>query len=220
MYKMRKPRQVALIIAVISMTPFAQAGSYDDFFRAIVRDDPPALTALIVRGFDPNSVDENGQPGLARALMADSFRAALVLAQLPHTNVALRNRAGETGLMLAALKDQAAICRVLLDRGAPADSEGWTPLHYAAAGNSLDALKLLLGRGARVDARAPNGRTPLMMAALHASEAVGEALLAAGADPAARDRADLGPADLARQAGRDSYAVRLEAVAARGRKSR
>ena len=211
-----KAVQVAVFIGFSS----ANAGSYDDFFQAIVRDDPTTLRALVGRGFDPNSVDEYGHTGLTRALMAESFDAALTLARLPATDVRRRNRAGETGLMVAALKGQAAICQVLLDRGAPLDSEGWSPLHYAAAGNSLSVLKLLLTRGAAVDARAPNGRTPLMMAVLHASEEVAEALLAAGADPRARDRADLGPADLARQAGRDSYALRLDTAAARPPKPR
>jgi ankyrin repeat protein len=216
MRMIRKALQTIVITSIYS----AHAGSYDDFFRAVVRDDSRTLQALVGRGFDPNSVDEEGQTGLTRALMVDSFEAALLLARLPTTDVRRRNRAGETGLMVAALKGQVDICRALLERGAPVDSEGWTALHYAASGNSLSALKLLLTRGAAVDARAPNGRTPLMMAVLHASEEVADALLAAGADPAARDRAEYRPADLARLAGRDSYAQRLEAAEKQGRNPR
>ena len=202
-------------LIVIACVFSAHAGSYDDFFRAVVRDDPAVIQALVARGFDPNSVDEYGHSGLGRALMVDSFEAALALARLPATDVRWRNRSGETSLMLAALKDQEAICRVLLERGAPADSEGWTPLHYAVSGNSLAVVKLLLARGVRVDAPAPNGRTPLMLAAQHASEEVIQWLLRSGADPAARDQRDWTAADLAEAAGRDSLAARLRNQVAR-----
>jgi len=207
------------IVVLAAFFP-AYAGSYDDFFRAIVRDDPNAVLALVARGFDPNSVDEYGQSGLGRALMVDSFQAALALARLPATDVRWRNRSGESTLMLAALKGQEAICRVLLERGAAADSEGWTPLHYAASGNSLAVARLLLARGARVDAPAPNGRTPLMLAAQHGSEELVDALLAAGADPSARDRREVTAADMATAAGREPLAARLEGLAARRRARR
>lgn len=210
---MRRFRFIVYLFVFIGVS-VSQADSYSEFFRAIVRDDPSTLRSLLDRGFDPNSVDEKGQPAIARALMADSFAAALTLAQAPAFNVKQRNKAGETGLMLAALKGQPQICRVLLERGAPADYDGWTPLHYAASGNSLTVVRLLLERGVRVDPRAPNGRTPLMMAASFAGEEVVAALLAAGADPAARDRNEIGPADLARQSGREWLARRIESAAA------
>ena len=55
----------------------AVADSYSEFFRAIIQDNPSSIQALLNRGFDPNSVDERGQPGISRALMLDSFDAAL-----------------------------------------------------------------------------------------------------------------------------------------------
>jgi ankyrin repeat protein len=193
----------------------ARAGSYEAFFRAVIGDDPGTIEALAARGFDPNSVDPNGQPALIRALQAESYLAAMALARLPSTRVDLRNPAGETPLMLAAFKGEMDIVHVLLARGAAVNPSGWTPLHYAASGDSLPAIQELLARGAEVDSRAPNHqRTPLMMAAMYASEDVINALLKAGADPGARDQYGETAADLAARGGRDWLAERLARRAA------
>ena len=209
-----------LHLAVALCVSAAHAGSYDDFFRAVIGDNPRAIEALVARGFDPNSVDPEGQPAIIRALQAESYQAALALARLPSTRIEIRNPAGETPLMMAALKNEMPVFEALLERGAAIDGPGWTPLHYAAAGDSLPAVQELLRRGARVDAKAPNNdRTPLMMAVLTAGEPVVDALLAAGADPAARDRYGRSVADLAAGGGREWLARRLEALAAKGRRA-
>ena len=198
----------------------SHAGSYDSFFRAVVGDDPSTLEALVARGFDPNSVDPNGQPGLIRALQAESYLSAMALARMPSTRVDIRNPAGETPLMLAALKGEMDVLHVLLARGAAVNPPGWTPLHYAASGDSLPAVQELLASGAEADARAPiHRRTPLMMAAMHAGEDVINALLKAGADPGAQDQHGETAADLAARGGRDWLAERLARRAAAGKAS-
>jgi len=203
-------KAVHLVVAIALSFP-ALAGSYDDFFRAVVRDDPGEIREWIDRGFDPNARDPNGQPAVMRALLAESYAAALGLAQSPGFDPNTRNPKGETPLMMAALKSQPNLCRVLIDRGAAVDpASGWTPLHYAASGNSLDATKLLLAAGARIDPRAPNRRTPLMLAAQYASEEVVGTLLASGADASIRDQNGASAADLARAQGREKLAEALE----------
>jgi ankyrin repeat protein len=187
----------------------AYAGSYVDFFRAVIRDDAGEVRELVARGFDPNARDEAGQPAIIRALQVDSYDAALGLAKLPGLDVEALNKAGETPLMIAALKGQLAVCEVLVARGAALNRPGWAPLHYAASGNSLPVLRYLIKSGARLDAPAPNGRTALMMAVMHSDEVLVDALLAAGADTQARDRNDITAVELARRAGRDRLAARL-----------
>lgn len=206
-------------LAVAATVCSAHAGSYDDFFRAVHGNDAAAVEALVARGFDPNAPDERGQPALMRALEADANEAALTLARLPGTNVDAQNPAGETPLMMAAMKNNTAVCEALIERGAAIDKPGWAPLHYAAAGSSLSALRLLLAEGAAVDARAPNGRTPLMMAALYADETLVDALLAAGADLQAREESGATAADLAAAGGREWLAEKLAERAA-GRRVR
>lgn len=209
---MKNIRKVAYLAAMACIS-CAGPGSYDGFFRALVGDEDAQIRAYVARGFDPNSRDPNGQPAIIRALVADANHSALALAQLPGTDVNVRNKAGETPLMMAALKGQPEICRVLIARGAEVRITGWTPLHYAVAGNSLPSTLLLLKEGAEVDARAPNGRTALMLAAQHGSEDIVDALLAAGADAAAVDRNGTVAADLADLAGREKLAARLQSRA-------
>jgi ankyrin repeat protein len=67
----------------------------------------------------------------------------------------------------------------------------------------------LLQRGAAVNATAPNGNTPLMMAAQTGASARVEILLAKGADVKRLNGMNLSAADIAEQAGRDNLAERL-----------
>ena len=54
-------KKIPYIIVFICFST-AHAGSFEDFFSAIQRDDARALTALLQRGFDPNTRDAKGQP--------------------------------------------------------------------------------------------------------------------------------------------------------------
>ncbi|RMB91083.1 hypothetical protein DUI87_32681 [Hirundo rustica rustica] len=59
--------------------------------------------------------------------------------------------------------------------------------HYASRNGHLAVCRLLLERGAPCDARTPGGATPLHRACYCGHRAVTELLLAHGADPAATD---------------------------------
>ncbi len=61
-------------------------------------------TACWQRGFDPNTPDEKGQVGLYLALREGSLKVAEVLLQHPQLKVDAANAAGETPLMMAALR--------------------------------------------------------------------------------------------------------------------
>lgn len=197
----------------------ARAGAYEDFFKSVINDDARTVGALLARGFDPNSRDEKGQNLLYLSQRDGAFKVAQVLLDHPQLRVDLPNSAGETALMMAALRDQDAWVARLLDKGAriegavDGDQPGWTPLHYAAASPGSKSLALLLSRGARVDARSPNGTTPLMMAAQYGPEEAVAALLKQGADVRLRNDLNLGAADFAQRGGRESLAGRLAAAA-------
>jgi ankyrin repeat protein len=180
----------------------AQAGSYDDFFQAVKRDDPRTITDLLRRGFDANALDPAGQHGLFVAVKDGSLKAAEALIAWPKTKVEWRSPKDESPLMIASLKGQVEIVRKLIARDADVNKTGWTPLHYAATGGHLDVIQILLEEHAYIDAESPNKSTPLMMAAKYGSLAAVKLLLEAGADPRLRNQLGLSAVDFAQQANR------------------
>jgi ankyrin repeat protein len=203
-------KKIIYLILAVGISNAATAGSYEDFFIAIRNDNTSALTALLQRGFDPNTVSEKGQPGLTMALQERSLKAAKLLLEQPTVKVDALNQAGESALMMAALKGDIASAKMLLERGAKVNQSGWSPLHYAATGPQPELVRLLLERGAEIDAASPNGTTPLMMAAQYGSEDSVTLLLDRGADPSRRNQRDLRAADFAKLAGREALAAKLQ----------
>lgn len=202
-----------LIYLVVATTVLsAVAGSFDDFFNAIRNDNASKLSSLLERGFDPNTSDEKGQTGLIVAMREHSPKTASLLLARPEIDVNALNAAGESALMIAAIKGDVADAKMLLDKGAKVNQPGWSPLHYAASGPEVGVVKLLIGKGANIDAESPNGTTPLMMAAQYGSEDSMEALLAAGADPQRKNQKGLTAVDFARLSGRAPLVKRLEAL--------
>ena len=160
----------------------ASAGSFDDFFIAIKNDNAVAVADLLKRGFDPNTRDAKGQPGLTVAMQERSLKAARALLEHPSIDVNAVNAAGESALMMAALKGELGGAELLLGRGAAVSLPGWSPIHYAATGPEPQLVRLLLDRGADIDAASPNGTTPLMMAAMYGTPEAVKLLIDEGAD--------------------------------------
>jgi ankyrin repeat protein len=204
-----------LYVVVLMAYSSAMAGSYEDFFSAIDRDDGRSITALLQRGFDPNSLDSKGQLGIVLALQDGGLNAADALMSSPAFKVDTHNSDGETALMIAALKGRLDICKRLLAMGATVQQPGWSPLHYAASGPDPEVVALILSKGAPIDALSPNGSTPLMMAAQYGSIDGAILLLTRGADPTLRNAAGWTAADFAQQADRDRLAQMIDDAAAR-----
>lgn len=203
-------RYIVYLFVIVGFSS-ASAGSYEDYFRALMRDDAVTVRKLLAQGFDPNARDEHGQVGLYAALRAESYKSAEVLVAQPTLDVNARNEAGESVLMMAALRGQLELCKQLMARGAEVNPQGWTPLHYAASGGGEAVTALLLSAGAQIDARSPRGLTPLMMAVRYDTEATVNLLLSRGADVTALSEAGLTPADYARQGDREWLVPRLTA---------
>jgi ankyrin repeat protein len=194
-------RGLALILLLASV---AQAAPVDELTKAAEFDDGRAVTTLLVRGVDPNARDARGRTALEAALQEGSPHALESLLKHPLTEVDRANANGETPLMLAALKGQLDAVKKLTQRGAAVNKAGWTPLHYACSGPDEGVVAWLLSHGAEVDARSPNGSTPLMMAARYGSLDAPAMLLKAGADVSLRNEQNLSALDFARAAGRDT----------------
>jgi hypothetical protein len=178
------------------------AGSYEDFFRAIKQDEEGQVTTLLKRGFDPNTSDPAGVPGLLLAMKESAFKVANALLDHPKIKVEVRNAADESPLMLAALKGELALCQRMIRKGADVNKPGWAPLHYAATSGHVDVMRLLLEEHAYIDAASPNNTTPLMMAAHYGTPEAVKLLLEAGADPTLRNDPGMTAIDFAHRGNR------------------
>src|SRR5690606_19338998 len=103
----------------------------------------------------------------------------------------------------------------LIERGAQVNRLGWTPLHYAASKGRTDTARMLIERGALVNAPAPDGTTPLMMAAYSGDRETVQLLLNHGADATAINLAKLRAADWARERRHTQIADELDKVTQR-----
>lgn len=182
------------------------AGSYDDFFLAIDKDNAPLVQELLNRGFDPNTVNPTGVPGLLLAIRTPAPKVTETLLAHPDIKVEQRNRNDESALMLAALDGNLALCKLLLDMDADVNKPGWTPLHYAATNSHIEVIRLLLDNYAYIDAASPNGSTPLMMSAMYGNSSAVKTLLEAGADPTLKNAIGLSAIDFAQQVKRTESA--------------
>lgn len=196
------------LIVLLAVAP-AFAGSYEDFFVAVKRNDGGRVAELLQKGFDPNTLDPSGNVAIVMALQAENFAVADALMARPDLNLNALNAAGESALMMAALRGNLAWCEKLLARGAKVNKPGWSPLHYAASGPEPKVVRLLLERGAVVDAESPDRTTPLMMAARYGPEDSVTLLLAHGADPKRINARNMNAADFALGSGREWLVQRL-----------
>lgn len=202
----------AVCFSALMWLGLAHAGSYEDFFSAIKEDNASAVQALLVRGFDPNTLDPNGMIGLYIALAEPSLKVAQVLIAWPKTDVNKLNPKGESPLMMAAIKGYSELARELIDKDADINKTGWTPLHYAASTGQLPVITLLLDNSAYIDAESPNGTTPLMMAAMYGTPEAVKLLLQEGADPQLKNQQGLSALDFSQRAQRPDSTQALAAA--------
>jgi ankyrin repeat protein len=152
-------------------------------------------------GIPVDSVNKQGRTALHLACRDGRLRLVRSLLQMGASMTQADNE-GFTALCHAVLGRNTEVAMLLLDHGAPIDgSPGRPPPLYVAmaAGYPLVA-RTLFERGANPNATAPNGDSPLHLAAKRCDSYDIDALLLHGADVNARDNAGCTPLQLAASA--------------------
>ena len=211
-FNFNKTIKFVVFIVFSSISCLSFAGSYEDFFKAAQFDDPRSITNLLARGFDPNTVNLNAEPALLYALNEGSLKVFKVLVNHPKINLNVRNKNGESALMLSSLKGNLPLAKLLIKRDADVNHPGWTALHYASTGGHTEIIQLLLDKSAYIDAESPNGTTPLMMAARYGNSKAVQLLIDEGADVQHKNQLGFSAMDFAKQGNRPDSLALLEAA--------
>lgn len=190
----------------------AQAANPADWWISIANDRVDSVKTFLADGANPNERNTKGQPAIMEAMRDGAWRTYDVLAADRHTHVNEVNISNETPLMYLALLGQTQRAQALIKRGAEVNRLGWTPLHYAASTGKVETARMLIAHKAIVDAPAPDGTTPLMMAAYSGSEPTVKLLLDAGAAVTAQNLKQEDAADWARKKGYGSLAQKIDVL--------
>ena len=205
-----KRRAFAGSLLLLALPGVSLAGAFEDFFLAIQFDDEYRLKSLLLKGMDPNTVNEQGFPAITFGMMQDSPKAVRVLLSSGKLNPNQADRRGETPVMVACTLNKPDWVAALLAKGATIGGDGqWTALHNAAASGSSESIELLVKAGAKIDVLSPNDTTPLMMAAREGREASARVLLKLGANPALKNQAGYNAAGYAMKANQKERAVEI-----------
>lgn len=172
-----------------------------NLIAAIKANDTTAVLQALGRGADPN-VRDLGDYHLSMGQHFQKLWDRLIGRKAPDENA---NRPTAIQLLFTWQDDlhgnreqppeNVPILQALLERGANpnvADQEGNTPLSRACASRHIAFLRLLVQHGAKVTGKDRGGANLLDLAIMDEWEMLG-LLLAAGADPNARDEADRTP---------------------------
>lgn len=179
---MKRIRSFLILIAILASSS-ALAGVYDDMLNAVNMKDLGKVSDLLQRGMDVNTTDSKGNSLLMLAAQNGDF-PILELLLRNKANVLIKNKYGDSALMLAALRGHLDTVAALVAAGAEIDPVGWTPLIYAAFEGHAEIVRFLLtlDLDIDIDAQAANGMTALMAASRNGNLEIVQILLDHGAD--------------------------------------
>lgn len=181
-------RGAILLLCVSAAGALASAPDPIDFGATVERGDLRRVTRWLDEGLDPEYQASHIGTGLMVAAWNGNIEMmALFVAR--GANPRRANRNGEQPVQLAAWNGHEAAVKWLLERGGVLNREGnnWGALHYAVFNGHDQLARELIARGADVNARSPNGSTPLMLAAREGREGLTKTLLESGADPKSKN---------------------------------
>jgi len=172
---------------------------------------PAKVRLLVDRGADVNAVSAAGHNPLQLAAMSDGSAETVRFLLGRGANPQLVDQLKQTTLLAAAMGNDIGSIRQLVDAGVDVNAAdagaGFTPLIISSALGNLEAVRLFLSKGARVNTvssppggiKVKNGVialgsfTPLLIASTYGPSTVVKALLDAGANVNVRDGRGMTP---------------------------
>ena len=100
-------------------------------------------------------------------------------------DVNIKNKDGNTALIIASEKGSLDLVNILLEGGADVqqkDGRGWTALMWASSCRNKEIVEMLISKGADINAKSQEGNTALMWASLQGHKEIVKMLLKKGAD--------------------------------------
>lgn len=120
----------------------------------------PFIENIMSGKLEVDQMDSRGYTAMHLAVWKQDFQSVIKLLDKVSCPVDIQSGSGQTPLMLAAIKGNLRIVKLLLDRGADIenkDSLGITPLLCSVQSGQLGIFYTLLSRGAQIDAKDRNG---------------------------------------------------------------
>jgi ankyrin len=169
-----------LLVGLLAAAPLVEA---------VKAGDRAAALAMLAKHADVNTPEADGTTALHWAVQQNDVELVDRLLRAG-AKVNVKNDYGSTPMSEAAIVANPALLARLLDAGADVESpnaDGQTALMVVARTSQVDAAKVLLARGAKVDTVEQwRGQTALMWAVAQNQPAMVKALVAAGANVNAR----------------------------------
>lgn len=153
-----------LLLLLLFCSFGVRGGAYEEIIDAAEKSQSVAVFDLLKRGMDVNTADPVGNTLLMIAARNGNLELIdFLLANRAGLN--RRNRFGDTACLLAAVKGNLEVLKALHARGCQIEPGGWSALHYAVFGDNPEVLTWVIAQRPKLDARAPNGQTAIMLAA-------------------------------------------------------
>ncbi|SRR5579883_382596 len=163
------------------------------------------IEKLVAAGADPNAAVTLGETALMTAARTGHVEAVRVLLSHGAAVDAREGWRGQTALMWAASEGHPEMVKELIAHGADVNARsavqhwerqvtaeprekwlppgGWTPLMFAARQNCLECARILVEKGADLNAQDPDGLDSVLLAAINGHYDVAIFLTEKGADP-------------------------------------
>jgi len=157
-----------------------------------------AVEQILGMGADPRHTNKVGRDALLTAAGKGYADVARMLVSRG-SDISTKDKEGWTALSLAAYNGHAEVVSLLSTTAAPDALDD--ALLVASFSGDAGVISSLLGQGANINARSPESKTPLMIAAEGGKEEAVRVLLQNMANPYSEDSTGATAANLAEQAG-------------------